>query len=560
MSSVLLKYIIVARNIFKPSVREALLVTNKIVLAFTLLLSIALFPVAGCGVNRNEAEREARSPKNQLVLAIGGEPEAGFDPTTGWGQYGSPLFQSTLLKRDDNLTLVNDLAGGYEVSADGLTWTIRLRSDVKFSDGKPLTAADVAYTFTAAAVSGAVVDLNNMESAETIDTQTVKFRLKQPQSTFVNLLARIGIVPRHAHGPDYAVRPLGSGPYMFVQWDRGQQLIVEANPLYHGQQPYFQRITFLFLSNDAALAAARAGTVDLVAVPAAFARQEIAGMRLLVLDSVDNRGIMFPFIAAGGLTADGNPIGNEVTADLALRRAINVAIDRQALVDGVLDGFGSPAYTSSDGLPWWNPETGIRDANPEHAGKILADDGWEDTNGDGLLERGRLKAQFTLVYPAADLTRKGLALAVADQLLPLGIKVDVVGKSWEDIQTMMHANAVLFGWGSHDAQEMYNLYSSNTRGVGWFNAGFYSNTVVDGYLSKALAASSEEDANRYWRKAQWDGETGFSARGDAAWAWLVNLDHLFFVRENLDLGQQRIQPHGHGWPVTANITKWRWRE
>jgi len=530
---------------------------KKMILACLLLLGLAWLPAAGCGGNR--ADREGR-PANELVLAIGGEPEAGFDPTTGWGAAGSPLFQSTLFRRDNNLALVNDLATGYEISADRLTWTVRLRADVKFSDGQPLTAEDVAYTFSTAAASGAVIDLHNMESVEAIDAQTVKFRLKQPQSTFVNLLARTGIVPKHAHGPDYAVRPLGAGPYKFVQWDKGQQLIVEANPLYHGQQPYFQRITFLFMTDDAALAAARAGQVDLLAVPEAFARLEIAGMRLLSLDSVDNRGIMFPFVAAGGQTQEGYPVGNDVTADLAIRRAINVAIDRQALVDGVLDGFGAPAFSSSDGLPWWNPETVIQDADHEQARQILAAAGWKDANSDGILEKGALQARFTLVYPAADLTRKGLALAVADQLQPLGVKINVAGKSWETIQTMMHANAVLFGWGSHDPLEMYSLYSSQTRGIGWFNPGFYSNAVVDGYMGRALGAASEEEANRYWQKAQWDGQTGFSTRGDAAWAWLVNLDHLYFVREGLDLGAQQIQPHGRGWPVTANITAWRRQE
>lgn len=532
---------------------------TKIIPVFILLLVLAWLPAAGCGGNGNRAVREGR-PANELVLAIGGEPEAGFDPTTGWGEYGSPLFQSTLLRRDHNLAPVNDLATGYETSADGLTWTVRLRSDVKFSDGKPLTAEDVAYTFSTAAASGAVIDLNNMVSVEALDAQTVEFRLKRPQSTFVTLLARIGIVPKHAHGPEYAARPLGSGPYKFVQWDKGQQLIVEANPLYHGQQPYFQRITFLFMSDDAALAAARAGKVDLVAIPEAFARQEIPGLRLLALDSVDNRGIMFPVVAAGGQTKDGYPVGNDVTADPAIRRAINIAIDRQALVDGVLDGFGSPAFSSSDGLPWWNPETVIQDADPEQARQLLSAAGWEDTNGDGTLEKEGLQARITLVYPAADLTRKGLAMAAADQLRPLGIRLEVLGKSWEAIQTLMHSNAVLFGWGSHDPLEMFNLYSSETRGSGWFNTGFYSNAVVDEYMAKALAATSEEEANRYWQKAQWDGQTGFSARGDAPWAWLVNLDHLYFARENLDLGRQQIQPHGHGWPVTANITAWRRKE
>lgn len=77
--------------------------------------------------------------KQELLLAVGGEPEHGFDPTTGWGRYGSPLFQSTLLKRDHAMNITNDLATSYEVSGDGRVWTVSLRKDVKFSDGKPLS-------------------------------------------------------------------------------------------------------------------------------------------------------------------------------------------------------------------------------------------------------------------------------------------------------------------------------------------------------------------------------------------------------------------------------------
>ena len=84
------------------------------------------------------------------MLSVGGEPDTGFDPTTGWGRYGSPLFQSTLFKRDHDLTIVNDLATNYEVSQDGKIWTVSVRDDVTFSDGKPLTAKDVEFTFETA--------------------------------------------------------------------------------------------------------------------------------------------------------------------------------------------------------------------------------------------------------------------------------------------------------------------------------------------------------------------------------------------------------------------------
>lgn len=154
------------------------------------------------------------SSREQIVLAIpsNSESEEGYDPTLGWGRYGSPLFQSTLLRRDENLKLVNDLATNYTVSKNKKVWTVTIRNDAMFSDGTPLTAEDVAYTFNKAAQSGGLTDVTVLDKAVAIDDRTVELRLKQPQSTFVNRLVTLGIVPKHAHGPDYARKPIGSGP------------------------------------------------------------------------------------------------------------------------------------------------------------------------------------------------------------------------------------------------------------------------------------------------------------------------------------------------------------
>ena len=389
-----------------------------------------------------------------LCFLLGGEPDTGFDPTTGWGRYGSPLFQSTLFKRDHDLTIVNDLATNYEVSQDGKIWTVILRDDVTFSDGKPLTAKDVKFTFETAMNNGSVVDLNGLEKVETINDTTVKFTLKEAQSTFMNSLVATGIVPKHAYGKDYAENPLGSGPYQLVQWDKGQQLIVKANPEYYGHKPYFQKITFLFLNEDATFAAAGAGEVDVAAIPASFSKQQVPGMRLEKVKTVDNRGIVFPYVKSGALTEEGFPIGNDVTADPAIRQAINIAVDRQALIDGVLEGYGSKAYTSVDHLPWWNPETVFEDGDVDGAKTILKDSGWKDEDGDGILEKGSLKAEFSLYYPAEDAIRQSLAITVADMIKPLGINIKVEGASWDTIEQKMHSNAVLMGWGSHDPHEM----------------------------------------------------------------------------------------------------------
>ncbi len=499
--------------------------------------------------------------ETELVLALGGESADGYDPTLGWGRYGSPLFQSTLLRRDANLQIVNDLATNYAVSSDGLTWSVTIRDDVVFSDGEPLTAEDVAYTFNQAAISGGLTDVTLLDRAVATGPYSVELQLKQPQSTFVNRLITLGIVPQHAHSPEYGRQPIGSGPYQLVAWEPGKQLIVEANPRYYGSQPAFQRLVFLFVDNegDGALIAARAGQVDIASVPQSFAQQPIPGMRLVAVPSVDNRGIIFPFVPdTGATTPAGNPIGNNVTADRAIRQAVNFALDREALVRGVLEGYGSPAFGPVTGLAWEEPAAVITDANLEQAQQILTAGGWADTNGDGIVERDGQRAEFTLLYPASDNVRQALALSAADMVRPAGIQINVAGKSWDEIETLMHSNAVLFGWGSHDQTELYNLYHSSSAGQGFYNTGFYANTAIDSVLDLAMGAPSEQEAIVFWRQAQWDGSQGFTTQGDAAWAWLVNLYHTYFVTECLDLGQPQIEPHGHGWPITAGILEWTW--
>lgn len=530
-------------------------VNNRFLLISVLIF--ACFLLVACASQASDSETDKK--KDRLVLAIGSEPTDGFDPTTGWGRYGSPLFQSTLLTLDRNFNVQPDLAVDYSVSEDGLEWTVKIRDDVKFSDGEPLTIEDVIFTFETAKNSQSVVDLQNLKKIEKLDAQTVKFVLERPQSTFLYTLTMLGIVPKHAYSENYRENPIGSGPYKLVQWDKGQQLIVEENPYYYGKKSPFKKLTFLFLSQDAAFLAAKAGQVDIVSVPPNLAKESISGMKLIALDSVDNRGIMLPFVKPGYDAEKGIEIGHEVTSDLAIRKALNIGIDRDKLVEDVLEGFGTPAFSVADKLPWWNEETVFEDGDIEAAEQILMDAGWRK-NADGIFEKDGEKASFTLVYPASDQTRQSLAIAFKQMAKEIGIEVNTEGKSWSEIEEVMHSTPVVMGWGSHDPIEIYHLYHSKYRGQGYSNANYYSNKKVDQYMDQAIHAITPEEANEYWKKAQWDGETGFSALGDAPWVWLVNLQHLYFVNEHLNIGEQKIQPHGHGWPITEFIADWTWEE
>lgn len=529
------------------------MIMKKLPIIFCLLFATLLF---SCVNNKDKKDEQ----KDSLILAIGGEPDDGFDPTTGWGQYATPLFQSTLLKYDKDFNIVNDAATDYSISDDGLKWTVTLRDGIKFSDGKPLTANDVVFTFETAKNSASVVDLTNLQKVESVDNLSVQFTLHKRNSTFIHYLTTLGIVPQHAYDASYNENPLGSGPYQMVQWDKGQQLILAANPHYYGEQPFFKRLIFLFLSQDAAFAAAKAGQVDIASVTPTLANEQVKGMKLVALKSVDNRGVALPFMPNEGKSINGRPIGNDVTSDIAIRKAMNIGVDRQAMVDGVLKGYGTPAYSIADHLPWWNAETEIEnDADIETAKEILENAGWRE-NKEGIRKKGGVKAQFTLHYPSNDHIRQSLSIAFADMMKPLGIKIEVKGKNWNGIEKELHTSATLFGLGSHDPLELYNAFSGNVRGVGLNNPNYYANEVVDAYFEKALSATSQKEANEYWKKAQWDGQTGFSNKGDAPWVWLVNIDHLFLMRENLIIGEQKVQPHEHSWPITDFIEKWHWDE
>ncbi|WP_182086542.1 ABC transporter substrate-binding protein [Aureimonas sp. ME7] len=497
------------------------------------------------------------APRTDLVLAIGGEPDTGYDPILGWGSYGHPLFQSTLLRRDADLATQADLATRWTLSEDRLRWTIEIRPDVRFSDGSPLRARDVAFTYNKARDTAGALDLSVLESAEAIGDTTVVLRLRKPWITFTETFFTLGIVPADAYGPDYARHPLGSGPYRLVSWREGEQLIVERNPNYYGEKPAFERLTFLFTGEDAGLAAARAARVDIVSAPAPLADDVPEGFRAVSVRTVDNRGLSLPFLPAEGRTnAAGQPLGNAVTSDPAIRHAINRGLDRQVVVDVALHGHGTPAFGPVDGLAWAGAGDRV-DSDIEGARRLLDEAGWLE-GSDGVRERNGVRAAFPLNYPAADPTRQALAEVAAELLRPLGIEATPKGGSWDAIARVMHAEPAVFGFGSHSPYQLYSLYQSTLAGVEYLNPTYYANPVVDALFAEAQGAPSLEASFPLWARAAFDGRTGYGLEGDAAWAWLVNLDHVYFVNRCLDLGRPPIEPHGHGWPLTASIAEWRW--
>lgn len=493
----------------------------------------------------------------ELKLAIGSEPTEGFDPLLGWSHGSYLLLHSPLLKQNADLSWQNVLTQSVTPNQDGKGWLIRLKPNLTFSNGAPLTAEDVAFTYNSAAQGGGKIDMGNFVSAKVLSPTEVAITLSAPQSTFVNVLGSLGIVSKRDYDAKaYARHPVGAGPYRLVSFLPGQQLVVEANPYYAGGSNDFKRLVFVFIDEESAYAAAQSSQLDLVRIAPSLAPTVPDTLKLWVRPSVENRGIVFPIPAAGKKDAKGYPIGNDVTSDVAVRRAINYAIDRKLLADQLLEGHAIPAYSAVEGLPWLNKATAFKDGDAAHANALLDEAGWK-MGSNGIRHKGGLRAAFTLWYTSGDSTRRDLAEAVRAMLGPIGLEVSLKSGSWEQVEREMHANPVLMGWGSLDPMELYHHYQSGSGGVEFYNPGYFSNPVVDSHLKQALDAPNWQAAVPFWQQVEWDGKTGAGVQGDAAWAWLLNVQHTYLANRCIDLGKGAPEIHG-SWSLLNNLQDWRW--
>lgn len=538
-------------------------VSRRAVIGGSLACALAAVS-AGCsnGSGGASASGSAAPASNNEVIVVmnaGSEPAAGFDPLVSWGcgeHVHEPLIQSTLITTDDHLNFVNDLATDYLCSDDGLTWTFTIRDDITFTDGEPLTAHDVAFTVNSIARGTASeADLSMVTEAVVLSDTVVELHLSKPYNALLYTLAVMGIVPEHAYGEGYGANPIGSGRYMLEQWDRGQQVILRANPDYYGDAPLMERVVIVFMDEDAALAAVQTGQVDIAYTYATHAQQAFDGYALVSYGSVDSRGISLPCVPAGGTeTVDGVSYaqGNDVTCDIAVRRAINAAVDRQAVIDHVIAGYGSVAYSVGDGMPWTSDDMRV-EHDIDAALRTLEDAGWI-AGEDGVRGRGGVRAAFDLWYSSDDSVRQAIANEFANQMSKLGIAVTPRGGSWDEIYSHQYEQPVLWGWGSNSPVEVYELNYS----TGWGNYASYESETVDAYLDAALAQPDIEASYAYWKRAQWDGEEGIAPQGAATWCWIANVDHLYFKREGLDVADQKPHPHGHGWSLVNNVDRWSW--
>ena len=489
----------------------------------------------------------------EITISLGTETCNGdFDPTQRVSRAYS-FFYSTLMTYDQDLQLVKDLAVDYTVSEDSKEYTFILRDDVQFSNGDKMTSADVVFTFEKAKESGAAIDMTKVESIEAPDETTVVFKLSEPSSLFLTDTAFLGIVNAKEWNEAYGLNPIGTGPYKLTELTQDQQMILEKNEYYYGEEPKIDKITVLELSDDVVLAALQAGTVDLASVPATQAGIEIPGYTLLECPTNVTKFIHL-FYNEESEDAERGPIGNNVTSDPAVRQALQIGINRQEIVDNVLNGYGRPVYTLITSVAWANTEPEIQDGQIEEACRILEEAGWIDEDGDGFREKDGVPCEFDLNGSADETERYNIAVALAQQAEPLGIRINVTSLSWADCKNNAGYQSTVWSIGNYTPVDVYQYSFSKLGGIKTFNPAYYANETVDEYVNQAITGDPAE-ANDYWKKVQYDGETGMNV--DLPYLCMVNTEDLYYVRDGLNVGEQRTHDHGMGgWSIIYNYADW----
>ena len=487
------------------------------------------------------------------------EPESGFNPLTGWGcghQNYNPLVQSCLFKTDKDGNIVPDLATDYSISEDGLTWTVNVRDDVVFSDNSTFDAEDVAFTFNTAKETESDLDLTNIDNVTAKNATCVEFKLVEPRSTFIYDLRYVGIVPSDSYNNEtYGENPIGTGPYVLDHWDKGQQAIFKVNDNYYGDKPYFTQVTLLFPEEATWLELAKSGQVDVVPVATSALNQTVDGYQFYEVSAGRAQGVSLPYLNdTGDVSPAGSKIGNNVTADKAIREALNVGVDRQKICDEVFAGHAKPEYTSVDTREYANPDAKVQDANVTAAKQILKDGGWEDTDGDGIVEKDGVKASFDLYYPPDYLDRQSLSTVFSEQAKEIGIEVNLKGADWDTIYANMYSSPALMQQTSPDPyKSIYQQYHSKEPDDFYMNPNLYNNSDSDKAMEDAMHSNDLSAADKLWAESALVNGGGWGPAGDAPFVWLVNYDYNYFIKDGIDIGDQ---PDGLGNDVLINICEW----
>lgn len=401
---------------------------------------------------------------------------------------------------------------------DELTWEFKLREGVKWHDGSPFTADDVKFTMERAGNVPQSPSSFNIytrgKEIEVVDDHTVRISTAEPYPLMANDMATLPIISRKAaegkETRDFNLGPaaIGTGPYKFVEFVPGDRAVFEANPDYWGGKPAFDRLVFRFIGSDPArIAALRAGDVDLIDnVPT----PDIEGLKknpdVTVTQGISNRVIYLhldhdrddsPFVKDAG--------GKNPLKDLRVRQAISKAINRQAIVDRIMEGVAIPAgQLLPEGFFGVSPNLEPEAHDLDGAKKLLAEAGYADGFSLTLHSPdGRYLNDARIAQAIAQmLTRLGIRTAV--ETLPPSVFFREASRGGPDNTPKF--SFILVGWGAGTGESSSPLKAliasfDPDKGMGASNRGRYSNPEVDALVEKALMTVVDSEREKLLQQA-----------------------------------------------------------
>lgn len=471
-------------------------------MAHRVIVSLLCGALAACGADSDRQNKQTFDPITSpqaggtLISAMPSDPSSMIGMVAGESAslaIGAYLFNS-LLKYNQNLDLAGELAESWQVAADNKTITFKLKPGLQWADGKPLTSEDVLFTWRLITDekthSPYASDYQLVTKAEAPDAQTFIVHYSQPFAPALESWASLQVLPKHKlagqdiHTTSFAQKPLGSHYYQLKEWRHGEYLKLEKNPKSVLGPANIETLVERIIPDPAAqFLELMADNIDSMNMdPITYARIIPSRPTLQAqLNQYKELGNSYTYL---GFNLKRKPFD-----DVRVRKAINYAIDKQEIIDGVYLGLGiAIASPYKPGTRWSNSQLTPYPFDPAKAKQLLAEAGYQDSDGDGYVERDGKTLSFEMLTNLGNKQREKTAVIIQRRLKEVGIDTRIRTLEWASLLTNFikpgDFDAVVMGWGLGLDPDQYNIWHSSQQNPGQFNFIGYHNPVVDQLLEQ----------------------------------------------------------------------------
>ncbi len=504
-----------------------------LLLMLVSLLALAL-ALVGCGGGDKEKAAQTAKPK-VFVFGQGADPR-GLDPAfVDDGESANPIvniYDGLVRYKTGSTEIEPALATEWSPSADGKEWTFKLRQGVKFHDGTPFNADAVVFSVSRQlppqrtdAMPYASFTFGPVEKVEKVDDYTVKFILSEPYAPFLANLAMALAAPIvspaavEKYGDKFIENPVGTGPFKFVQWKKGEQIVLEANKEYWDGAPKLDKLVYKFIKENSVRASElRTGSIQAMngLDPNDVKMLEDAGLNV-----IKNPGMNINYL---GFFCNKKPFN-----DPKLRLAVSHAINRENLINFLYQGLAElPNSVLPSFMPGHDKSLQAPEYNPEKAKQLLAEAGYANGLKVTLLT-------YSNVRPYNPVGGDKLAAAIQADLRKVGIEAEIKTYPWKEYKEIYTPEIVeagdfmLYGWIGDNGDPDNFLSLLETKEIkSTLNAAKYSNKKVDELLVKARIAQKQEERTAAYSELQ------KIVQAEAPWVFLGHSKDMAAVSKNVE--------------------------